>query len=99
MYEATTLPGTTFAPFSIPLTETGWRSSTFLGAAISQANFKTILSNPTSLEIRGEYVSGPDAASLDNVLLQATPQATPEPTTIAALGLGVLGLVRRRARR
>ena len=59
VYDAATVPGTAFTPFSIPLAETGWRSNSYLGAAISQANFKTILSNLTSFELRGRVPQRP----------------------------------------
>lgn len=43
VYTSPTLPSTAFTAFSIPLTETGWVSNAYGGAATSQANFKAIL--------------------------------------------------------
>ena len=39
----------------------------------TQAQIESLLAAPTRLEIRGEYVTGPDEGSLDNFLLTAAP--------------------------
>jgi alkaline phosphatase D len=54
------------------------------------AEMKQVLGNLTGLFIRAEYKGGPDYAYLDNVVL------TPEPATVALLGLGALSLLRRK---
>jgi alkaline phosphatase D len=65
-----TSPGTGWTPFSVKLTaEAGWRWN--WNAPASQAQIRSVLANPTSLEIRGEYHTGPDEGALDSVVLRA----------------------------
>jgi hypothetical protein len=40
-------------------------------ATATQAQIRSVLSNATSLEIRGEYQTGPDEGALDHVVLSA----------------------------
>ena len=40
-------------------------------APASQEQIHRVLANPTSLEIRGEYHTGPDEGALDTVVLKA----------------------------
>ena len=47
----------------------GWRSN--WNAPASQEQIRRVLANPTSLEIRGEYHTGPDEGALDHVVLRA----------------------------
>jgi hypothetical protein len=47
----------------------GWRWN--WSAPASQEQIRSVLANPTSLEIRGEYHTGPDEGALDNVVLRA----------------------------
>ena len=64
------LPGTEWRTFSVKLTAgPGWRWN--WNAAASQEQIRSVLANPTSLEIRGEYHTGPDEGALDNVVLRA----------------------------
>ena len=39
--------------------------------AATQAQIRSVLANPTSLEIRGEYHTGPDEGALDSVVVSA----------------------------
>jgi laminin B (domain IV) len=65
-----TSPGTEWKTFSVKLTAgPGWRWN--WNAAASQEQIRSVLANPTSLEIRGEYHTGPDEGALDNVVLRA----------------------------
>jgi alkaline phosphatase D len=64
-----TSPGTGWTPFSVKLTAgTGWRWN--WNAPASQEQIRRVLANPTSLEIRGEYHTGPDEGALDNVVMK-----------------------------
>ncbi len=65
-----TSPGTGWTPFSVKLTAApGWRWN--WNAPASQEQIRSVLANPTSLEIRGEYHTGPDEGALDTVVLTA----------------------------
>jgi laminin B (domain IV) len=65
-----TSPGTGWTPFSVKLTAgAGWRWN--WNAPASQEQIRRVLANPTSLEIRGEYHTGPDEGALDNVELRS----------------------------
>jgi alkaline phosphatase D len=65
-----TSPGTGWTPFSVKLTTAaGWRFN--WNARATQEQIRRVLANPTSLEIRGEYYTGPDEGALDNVVLKA----------------------------
>lgn len=62
-------PGTDWTWFSVDFTESaGWRWN--WNTRASQAQIRSVLANPTSLEIRGEYHTGPDEGALDNVVLR-----------------------------
>lgn len=63
-----TSPGTDWTPFSVRLSaEVAWRWN--WNARATQEQIRSVLANPTSLEIRGEYHTGPDEGGLDNVVL------------------------------
>ena len=65
-----TSPGTDWTTFSVKFTAgPGWRWN--WSAPASQEQIRSVLANPTSLEIRGEYHTGPDEGALDNVVLRA----------------------------
>jgi len=65
-----TSPGTGWTLFSVKLTAgAGWRWN--WNAPASQEQIRRVLANPTSLEIRGEYHTGPDEGALDTVVLKA----------------------------
>ena len=61
-------PGTGWTSFSVTFTaEAGWRWNWNMPA--SQEQIRRVLANPTSLEIRGEYHTGPDEGALDRVVI------------------------------
>lgn len=63
-----TSPGTRWTPFSVRLAAAaGWRWN--WSARATQEQIHRVLANPTSLEIRGEYYTGPDEGALDEVVL------------------------------
>ena len=69
-FRFTTSPGTEWTTFSVKLTAgPGWRWN--WSAPASQEQIRGVLANPTSLEIRGEYHTGPDEGALDNVVIRA----------------------------
>ena len=63
-------PGTDWTPFSVKLTAgPGWRWN--WNTTASQEQIRSVLADPISLEIRGEYYTGPDEGALDTVVLTA----------------------------
>lgn len=61
-------PGTGWSSFSVKLSAAaGWKWN--WSAPATQEQMRRVLSNPTSLEIRGEYHTGPDEGALDRVVL------------------------------
>ena len=67
-YRFPTTPGTDWTDFSVRLSETaGWTWN--WNRRATQAQIESVLQAPFRLEIRGEYVTGPDQGSLDNFLL------------------------------
>jgi hypothetical protein len=72
-YRFKTAPGTDWTDFSVRLSENaGWTWNWNKHA--TQAQIQSVLAAPTRLEIRGEYVTGPDEGSLDNFMLTAAPR-------------------------
>jgi len=72
-YRFRTAPGTDWTSFSVRLSESeGWTWN--WNRRATQAQIDSVLAAPTRLEIRGEYVTGPDEGSLDNFLLTAEPR-------------------------
>ena len=72
-YRFPTGPGTDWTDFSVQLAEgAGWTWN--WNKRASQAQIESVLAAPTRLEIRGEYVTGPDEGSLDNFILTAAPR-------------------------
>lgn len=65
-------PATTWTHYDVLLRENaGWRVGNVNGAVPTQAQFRTVLSNLTTLQIRGEFLSsGDDRGGLDNVVLE-----------------------------
>jgi hypothetical protein len=82
--------GSGWAPFQVQLTSANFG-----------ANLASVLSNVTELQIRGEFISGPEEEGLDNVLLQTPASAAPEPATwsMLILGFGGIGMAFRRRTR
>jgi len=69
-YRFRTSPGTDWTDFSVRLSESeGWTWNWNKHA--TQAQIESVLAAPRRLEIRGEYVTGPDQGSLDNFVLTA----------------------------
>jgi hypothetical protein len=63
-------PTTRWSSFSVTLAASaGWRWN--WNAPASQAQIHSVLANPTSLEIRGEYHTGPDEGALDTVTIRS----------------------------
>jgi alkaline phosphatase D len=63
-------PGADWTPFSVKLTAAaGWRWN--WNAPATQDQIHSVLVNPTSLEIRGEYQTGSDEGALDTVVLRS----------------------------
>lgn len=66
-----TTPGTGWTPFSVRFTAgPGWRFNWNMPA--SQEQIRSVLADPISLEIRGEFYTGPDEGGLDTVVLTAS---------------------------
>jgi hypothetical protein len=67
-YRFPTAPGTGWTDFSVRLVESeGWTWN--WNRRATQAQIDSVLAAPTGLDIRGEYVTGQDEASLDNFVL------------------------------
>lgn len=68
-YRFPTAPGTDWTDFSVRLSASaGWTWN--WNQRASQAQMVAVLMAPTLLQIRGEYVTGDDMASLDNFVLR-----------------------------
>lgn len=77
VYDTPYNPGLNWTPYQIQLSESaGWRKDSLSGSTPTQDEFKTVLRNLQKLWIRGEFVSGADTGSLDNVSLGATNQGS-----------------------
>lgn len=69
-YRFQTAPGTDWTDFSVRLSANeGWMWN--WNRRATQAQIDSVLATATRLEIRGEYVTGPDRGSLDNFALTA----------------------------
>jgi hypothetical protein len=63
-------PGMRWKDYAVRLSASaGWRWNQ--GPRATEAQIRSVLAAPLSLEIRGEYVTGPDEGSLDNFVLTA----------------------------
>ena len=70
LFNTATNPGTVWTPYTIPLTATGGWLVGGTSAAPTQAQFLAVLGALDELLIRGEYRTGADTGSLDNVVLE-----------------------------
>ncbi len=71
-YRFATPPRTDWTDFSVRLSASaGWRWN--WNADATQEQLRSVLRQATRLYIRGEYVTGPDEAGLDTVVLSAAP--------------------------
>jgi hypothetical protein len=71
-YRFAAAPGTQWTNFVVRLSEeAGWTWN--WNRRATQAQIESVLAHPTRLEIRGEYVTGEDMASLDNFAIAAAP--------------------------
>jgi hypothetical protein len=69
-YRFRSSPGTDWTSLSIRFSDSaGWRWN--WNRPATQDQIRRVLAEPTSLEIRGEYYTGPDVGGLDNVVLRA----------------------------
>lgn len=69
-YRFDNTPGTAWTRFSVPLSaDAGWRWN--WNAPATQDQMRSVLADPTRLEIRGEYVTGHDVGGLDRFTLTA----------------------------
>ena len=69
-YRFKTGPGADWTDFSVRLSASaGWTWN--WNKRATQSQIDSVLAHPTRLEIRGEYVTGPDTGSLDNFTLTA----------------------------
>ena len=65
-----TSPGSDWTSLAVKFTAAaGWRWN--WNARATQEQIHRVLANPTSLEIRGEYQTGPDEGALDTVVLRS----------------------------
>ena len=88
-------PNATPTAYAIRLDATDPRWIASDGNDVSPAQMKSVLANLTGFGINADWTTaGTDVVTLDSVRVAAVP----EPATLAALGLAVLGLGRRRSR-
>lgn len=67
---------------------------------VNNTQILNVLSNLTALQIRGEFITGPDTGRLDNVSLGATTSPVPEPSSLILFaGAGLIGFAIQRRRR
>ncbi len=91
-----TVPGVTLTPFQVSFEPSGWRVGFFgeSDPAPTATQFQAALASVTDFGLNADWTSNtPDRVMLDDVRL-ASP--VPEPTTLAALGLGLLAARRWR---
>ena len=83
-------PGTDWTPYAVLLSiDAGWTVGN-TEEAPTEAEFIAVLSDLTALRIRGEFRTGADTGSLDNVILETAPTTAAEPGTVAsAMALSV----------
>lgn len=97
IFQAPVLPGDgAFHHYDFDLTSaTNWTYGDVLGfRPATNADVQSVLSGLKVIGINADIVNGADYTRVDNVRLSAVP----EPATMAALGLGIAALMRRRSR-
>jgi hypothetical protein len=94
------MPSTTgWSHYDVPLQEgSSWRLNSEFGVQATSTDFQSVLDSLTAVYILGDWNSGPDTCSVDNVAMTTVP----EPSTFIIWSLlGSLGIVigwRRRKR-
>ena len=74
VFDTSPAPGTDWTAYKVPLSESsGWEKDSLTGAAPTADELKAVLANLTLFRIRGEFNTGPDTGSLDNVKFGANP--------------------------
>lgn len=77
-------PGTDWTSYAVLLsTDAGWTVGD-TEEAPTEAEFMAVLSDLTALRIRGEFRTGADTGSLDNVVLETDPATAAEPGAAAS---------------
>ena len=77
-YDTSSNPGTSWTSYLVALNEAaGWQLDD--NSAATEADIRSVLSDIVDLQIRGEYIYGPDSAQLDNVVLGKTLEVDPSP--------------------
>ncbi len=93
VYNTDSNPGLDWTSYTIRLAPgDNWTLDTVGGEAATLADFKTVLGDFTALQIRGEYVSGPDTGGLDNVKLKAPDGAVFDSLNVYDGPVSLLGL-------
>jgi hypothetical protein len=99
-FDTTTNPANgSWTSYAVPLTASAWHVGTLAGAAPTDTQFFDVMSSLTSLLIRAEYRTGADVGHLDNVVLQGSVVAIPEPDVAALLLVGLVGIGWKMSRR
>jgi hypothetical protein len=91
--------GNTWTHYSVGLVPSGWKLNSLSGPPATEADMQTVLGSLEALYIRGEYQLGPDTANLDTVILESSPTAVPEPSSLTLLAAGVFCLASLASRR
>lgn len=77
VYDCTPNPTTSWHRYVVPLSETAWKLTTITGAAVTAAQFRSVLANLTRVRIRGEFTDARDTGYLDNVYLGSKAASSP----------------------
>jgi hypothetical protein len=91
MFRRSSAPTASGTNYVVPLSPAGWL--TVQGLPPTQAQFEAVLANIDAFGINADWTSNTvDKVTLDNVVMAPVP----EPATLAALGLGLVAIARRR---
>jgi hypothetical protein len=102
LYYTTPSPTNVFSTFTIPLAPLGWRTNDWAtGPQPTDLQMQQVLGNLTALRISGDWLTGVETASLDNVVLSSGPTTIPAPGALLLVlsGLACLPVVKGRSRR